>query len=225
MAHMKKVFITPYFGQLPEWFELYKEHFAETLTPAGYDWLLDMDYEGFKRRVREKLGIEYLGLPGTGKIWDFRASLGLLYEKEIKGYDFWAHTDFDCVYGDVNKWVTDEFLSNLDVHSNHDEYVNGPWTLYRNIPEVNNLFLGADWKKYMCIPEPTGWVERPYSRHLEASGLRYKYTFWQGDPYQSDPKLKFVDGKLYQDIRHDGNWEEIMTFHFKRSKRWPLVHY
>jgi hypothetical protein len=212
----KKVFVTPYFGEFPQWFEKYKLHFEQQLRPKGYDWLLDTDLEGFKKRVKDKIGIEYLGLPGGGKVWDFRGSLGLLYEDEIKGYDFWGHTDFDCVYGEVDKWVTDEFLSELDVHSNHGEYVNGPWSLYRNNTVVNTLFFRSDWRKYMTIPEPTGWIEKPYSRTLEESGLRYKYTFWQGNPYTEWPNLKLVDGKLYQD------GEEIMTFHFKRSKRWPI---
>ena len=219
---MKKIFISPYFGEFPEWFPEYKEHFEQTLRPAGYDLLIDTDLEGFKKRVKGKLGIEYLGLPGTGKIWDFRGSLGYLYEDEIKGYNFWGHTDFDCVYGDVGKWVTDKFLSILDVHSNHDEYVNGPWTLYRNNTVVNTLFFRSDWRPYMTIPEPTGWIEKPFSRTLEESGLRYKYTFWQGNPYDENPHLKFKDGKLFQDIKKNGEWEEIMTFHFKRSKRWPI---
>ena len=212
----------PYFGPFPKWINQYNEHFEQQLRPKGYDLLIDTDLEGFKKRVREKMGIEYLGEPGTGKIWDFRGSLGYLYSEEIKGYDFWGHTDYDVVYGDVDKWVSDEFLNELDVHSNHDEYVNGCWTLYRNKPEVNMLFFQSDWTPYMKIPQPTGWIEKPFSRTLEASGLRYKYTFWQGNPYDETPMLKLKDGKLYQSIKKDGNWEEIMQFHFRRSKRWPL---
>ena len=219
---IKKIFITPYFGEFPSWFEEYKEHFEQQLRPKGYGWLLDTDFEGFKRRVKEKLGIEYLGLPGTGKIWDFRGSLGLLYEDEIKDYEFWGHTDFDCVYGDVDKWVTDEFLSGLDVHSNHDEYVNGCWSLYRNNTNVNTLFFRSDWRTYMTIPGPTGWIEKQFSRTLEESGLRYKYTLWQGNPWDNNPILKFKDGKIYQDIKKNGEWEEIMMFHFRRSKQWPI---
>ena len=219
---MKKIFITPFFGKFPEWFDEYKIHFEQQLKSKGYDWLLDTDFEGFKKRVKEKIGIEYLGQPDTGKIWDFRASLGLLYAEEIKDYEFWGHTDFDCVYGDINKWVTDEFLAQLDVHSNHDEYVNGCWSLYRNKPEVNLLFFKSGWTEFMTIPQPTGWVEKQFSRTLEQSGLRYKYTFWQGNPWDNNPVLKFKDGKLYQDINKDGNWTEIMMFHFRRSKRWPI---
>lgn len=201
----------PYFGPFPEWIEKFE-------LPKGYELLLDQDLEGFKKRVKDKLGIDYPGLPGTGKVWDYRPALGLLYEDAIRygRFDFWGHTDFDCVYGDVDKWVSDEFLSGLDIHSNHGTYINGCWTLYRNIPEVNNLFLKGDWKSNMMHPTPTGWVEDSFSRLVENSGLKYKYTFWQGNPYTTEPNLKKENGKLYQD------GEEIMMFHFRRSKKWPL---
>lgn len=213
---IKKILITPYFGDLPEWFDKYKTHFEETLRLAGYDWILDIDLEGFKKRVKEKLGIDYPGLPGTGKVWDYRGALGFLYQEEIAGYDFWGVTDFDCVYGDVNKWFTDEILNELDVWSNHGTYVNGPWTLFRNCKEVNELFLKCNWRYYMEYSTPNGWIEGAYSRQLEQSGLRYKYSFYQGNPYTETPNLKFEDGKLFQD------GIEIPTFHFRRSKKWPI---
>ena len=210
MANVSKIFLMPFFGELPEWYDKYT-------APDGYDFLIDQDLDGFKKRVKDKLGIDYPGLPGTGKVWDYRPTLGLLYEDEISGYDFWGHTDFDCVYGDVGKYVTDDFLAELDLHSNHDSYVNGCWSLYRNCAEVNNLFRQYDgWKEKMVHPESNGWVENEYSRILEASGLRYKYTFWQGNPYTTTPNLEKRGKKLYQD------GEEIMMFHFRRSKKFPL---
>lgn len=212
----KKLLICPYFGDFPKWMDRYEK-------PKGYEMLIDTNLGDFKRRVKDKLGIDYPGLPNTGKVWDYRGALGFLYAKEIEGYDFWGHTDFDCVYGDVDKWVTDEFLAELDVHSNHGTYVNGCWSLYRNIPKVNELFQRAEnWHQYLKYKIPNGWIEGEFSRVLERSGLRYKYTFWQGNPYDINPLLKKEDGKLYQDIKHDGNWEEIMMFHFRRSKVWPL---
>ena len=214
---IKKIFICRYFGEFPEWMERYQAHFNETLKPAGYDILVDTDLGGFKKRVKDKLGIEYPGFPGTGKVWDYRGLLGFLYEEEIKGYDFWGHTDFDCVYGDVDKWVTDEFLSSLDVHSNHNTYIMGAWTLYRNISEVRELFKKVkNWQDFLIKPESNGWVEKEFSRALEQSGLRYKYTFWQGNPWDENPKLKKENGKLYQDGK------EVMMFHFRHSKKWPI---
>lgn len=209
MAQLRKIFIMPYFGDLPDWYDKFE-------LPKGYDILLDQDLKGFKERVRQKLGIEYPGLLGGVKVWDYRCALGYLYEEEIKGYDFWGHTDFDVVFGDVDKWVTDEFLSELDVHSNHNTYVCGCWSLYRNTPELNRLFLRGNWYDNMIEVIPTGWVEEGYSRLLEESEFRHLYTFWQGNPWTNDPKLSKIDGRLLQD------GEEIMMFHFRHSKRWPL---
>lgn len=203
--------LSPFFGKLPPWMDKYE-------PPAGYSFLLDTDFEKFKQRVGDKLGIDYPAEIGSGKPWDYRPMLGVLYEEEIKGFDFWGTTDLDCVYGDVNKWITDEFLSPIDVHSNHDTYIMGAWTLYRNVKIVNNFFRQiGPWRDYLIYPEPNAWVETDFSRCLEQSGLRYKYTFWQGWPYSTTPNLVKHDGKLYQD------GEEVMMFHFRRSKpKWPL---
>lgn len=207
---LKKIIITPYFGSLPEWSDKFE-------PPAGFDWLLDTDIEAFKRRVKRVLGIEYPGLPGTGKVWDYRCALGLLYAEEIKGYDYWGHMDFDMVFGDVAKWFTDELLGQVDIWSNHHSYVNGCFSLYRNRKEVNDLFMQFPaWKRIMENPKSLGWVEQEYSRLLEQSGLRYRYSFFQGWPYTTTPNLHKENGKLYQD------GEEIAMFHFRRSKIYPL---
>lgn len=206
--------ITPFFGDLPEWFDKFE-------SPKGYQWILDTDFEGFKERVKSKLGIEYPGLPGTGKVWDYRCALGLLYEEEISGFDYWGHMDMDCVWGEVDKFIPDSELSNLEIYSSHHEYVCGCFSLYRNHTIVNELFKTVpDWKSYMDQPEPNGWVEQAYSRALEQSGLRYAYTFNQGNPWDKEPILRKEGDRLYQQINF--NWQEIMFFHFRHSKRWPL---
>lgn len=211
MADLKRILICPYFGDFPDWWDKYE-------WPVGYDYILDTNIESFKRRVKRVLGIEYTGLAGTGKVWDMRCALGLLYEEYIRGYDYWGTTDWDCVYGDVNKFFPDEELNKLDVWSNHDTYVAGFWSLYRNCKEVNELFMKhIDWKEELTYPNPTGWVEQGYSRLLEGSGLRYKYSGdLQGDPYHPPFDLRKEGDKLYQ------NNIEIPMIHFRRSKKYPL---
>lgn len=209
VTHLKKMMITCFFGTLPNWMDKYE-------PPAGYDFLLITDLEDFNTRIKETLQVESPVVSGTGKPWDFRPALGLLYRDKLEGYDWWGHTDLDCIYGDVENWVSDDFLDGLDIHSNHATYMCGPWSLYRNIEVVNTLFLLSDWEKYMLDPEPNGWVEEEFSRAVERSGLRYKYTFWQGNPWAENPNLKKENGKLYQD------GEEIMMFHFRKSKTWPI---
>jgi len=208
---MKKILLTPFFGSFPLWMDKFE-------PPKGYDWLLDTDLESFKKRVKDKLGIEYPGTYGSGKVWDYRCALGLLYEEEIKGCDYWGHIDFDMVFGDMDKFYPDEMIGEYDVISGHDTYVCGCFSLYRNCKEVNELFMKFPlWKEKMLYEKPTGWVEREYSWELEKSGLWYKYTFKQGNPWvQGKPNLKKENDKLFQ----DGN--EIAFYHFRHFKYWPL---
>ncbi len=212
---IKKLFIVPFFGELPPWFDQWVAN-MELLKPMGYDYLLVTNLKLFEQRVRDKLGIEPNITPGTGKLWDYRPAFGVLFEDEIKGYDFYGHTDFDVVYGNVDKWVTDDFLKDLDVHSNHNTYVCGFWTLYRNKKAVRELFYNSpSWKIMMTRPGAVGWIEEEFSRTLENSGLRYKYTFWQAKDQDNDSNIRWNDG-LY-----DGA-DEIMTYHFRRTKRYPI---
>jgi hypothetical protein len=208
MAALKKIILTPFFGAFPEWMDKFQ-------PPEGYNWLLDTDLVDFKNRVKMKLGFDFHCEWGGTKIWDYRSALGYLYEEEIKGYDYWATMDFDVVFGDVNKFFPDEEIEKWDVWSNHDSYVCGFWSIYRNCKEVNELFLsGLEFLKHKEI---NGWVEGLYSRLLENSGLEYKYSGdLQGDPYHPPFNLKKEDGKLYQD------GIEIPMLHFRRRKIYPL---
>ncbi len=213
--------LCPYFGPFPEWMDKFLADFKETMCPQGYDMLLDTDLEGFKKRVITKIGITFPGVWGSPKVWDYRCALGLLYEEELKDYDYWGHVDFDMVFGDMNKYVPDELLDQLDVYSSHHEYVCGCFSLYRNAPEVNKLFMDCSmFEIRMRDPEPSGWVEQEFSRTLEKSGLKYLYTFNQGNPWTKEPILVKKGGRLNQLI--DTTWHEIMFFHFRHSKRWPL---
>ena len=209
-SKIRKLLIVPFFGTLPDWYDKYE-------PPVGYDFLLDQDLEGFKKRVKDVLGIDCGVEEGKGKVQDFRGCFGQLYAKEIKGYDFWGFTDLDCVYTDFpDEWMTDELLSENDVVSNHGTYVCGPWTLLRNTDKVNNLFEKYPYWKDKLAGEPNGWIEQEYSRCLENSGLRYIYMFEQGNPWAREFNLEKINGRLYQ----DGN--EIFMFHFRHTKRWPL---
>lgn len=218
---LRKLILTPFFGDLPPWFDKFKDDFDQKLAKQGYDWLMETDLEIFKERVKLKLGLKYPGTYGTGKVWDYRCAFGLLYEEELKDYDYWGHMDLDMVFGDVNQFIPDELLKQLDVYSSHNEYVCGCFSLYRNVDAVNTLFQNVkNWKNNMIHPEANGWVEMDFSRALEQSGLSYMYTFNQGNPWTAKPILEKKEGKLFQLI--DTTWHEIMFFHFRHSKRWPL---
>lgn len=151
---------------------------------------------------------------------DFRHSFGLLYQDKLDGYDFWGHTDFDMVYGRVERWVTDAFLDNVDIHSNHVDYISGPWTLYRNTPVINSLFaVCEDWRGYLENPATLGWGETHYTRAVdklvEGGHLRRVYSMWQTRNLDNFDSLHWDGERLMEGS------EEVMYAHFRRTKVYP----
>src|SRR5258707_9826714 len=115
---IKKLFITHYFANtFPEWIDKYIEN-TKFLKKYGYDFLLDTDLNKFNQRCKKALGFESSILPGTVKIGDYRPAFGLIYEDILSGYDFWGHTDTDCVYGRLDHFLTSNLLENCDIFAN-----------------------------------------------------------------------------------------------------------
>lgn len=220
MALNRKLFICPWFGDMPPWMETYVDNILR-MKDLGYDWLIDTNLPSFSQRCWDILKVKCPIQPGTGKIHDYRPALGHLYAAELEGYDFWGHTDFDCVYGRVNEWVTDEFLESLDIHSNHHNYICGPWTLYRNIHSTRTLFLEEPyWRAHLEETPVSGWAETDFTRlvdrEAEIGKLRREYTFWQGNNVAVTEYMHWEGDRLM-----DGN-TEIFMCHFNRSKVYPV---
>jgi hypothetical protein len=221
MSVTRKLLICPYFGDFPSWMDYWFSN-TERMRSHGYDFLHDGDEGAFRDRVRDKLQIEPPPMWGTGRIWNFRPALGLLYEEEIRDYTFWGHTDFDMVYGQVEKWYTEEELEEWDIHSNHDDYISGPWTLYRNTRAVNTLFFQTDeWKDRMEGADYAhGWAEKGFTKivdynHQEGS-IRRRYAKWQTRS-QDD----FSTLRLHSDGRLTEGRYEVCLAHFRRVKQYP----
>lgn len=212
---LRKLLICPWFGELPPWWLDYLAS-VSTLADQGYDLYFDNDLSGFKELVRDRLDLECPIEEGGGKIHDYRAALAVLYSELLAPHDYWGHTDFDCVYGRVERFMPDERLAELDVYSDHPHYLCGPWTLYRNTPALNEAFMGVDgWKEQLETPETTGWVETDFTEHVNSLGLRTLYELNHG--YLS-PHLLNREGRVLRE-----GAKEVSFFHFKRSKVWPKV--
>jgi hypothetical protein len=216
---LSKIFICPYFGELPSWFDLYLKNF-ERLKRLGYELLLDQNEAKFRQRVGDKLGVVAPPFAGSRKLSDLRVMLGELYREEISDYQFWGLTDFDCVYGRVDRFISDEQLADLDIHSNHFCYIAGPWTLFRNTPYVNSLFREyPGWQEEATSPRLSGWGEKAFSKLVDArhdeGKLRRLYTHFQSKKPTDLSAVHFEGDALY-----DGD-DEIMMAHFNRSKVYP----
>jgi len=212
---IRKLLLAPWFGPLPTWYRLWFDNISR-LGQFGFDVYVTQDRQDFNQRVKATLGIENAIVDDGRKVCDYRCAFGLLYADLLDGYEFWGHTDLDMVYGRVENWVTDDFLADLHLHSNHPTYVSGPWSLYRNTGIVNELFrVHDDWQGYLENPVTTGWVETEYSRIVERSALTYRYTNWQTKNLDRFDGLHW-DGDMLMEGRH-----EVAMAHFRRTKEYP----
>ena len=214
---IRKLIIAPWFGPLPSYYKLWVNNIGR-LAPHGYHIYGTFDKEDFNRRVKAALGIENAIGDDGRKVCDYRCTFGVIYADLIEkgSFDFWGTTDVDMVYGRVEEWVTDDFLADIDLHSNHPTYVSGPWSLYRNTPPVNELFMHyEDWRGELGNPRTTGWVETSFSRLLEDSLLGYSYTNWQTKNLDNFDRLHWDGDKLME------GRDEVMVAHFRRTKEYP----
>ena len=188
----KKIFLTPWFGDLPPWWDKYRAQF-EHMGELGYEWFITRDLEDFNYRCMEYLGFESNIVPGTGKLHDYRCALGALYPEIIEEYDFWGTTDFDVKYQDVAQFMPDSHLDDCEIFSDEVDYIGGHWTLYKNTERVNNLFRSYPLWKDKMLGGHTGWVEKEFTQHAKDSGV----------------KLRFI------------KQEPQLLIHFNHTKQWP----
>lgn len=150
----KACFIIPYFGKLPNTFPIY---LRTCEVNHDFDWLIITDdhtaynypdnvhcsymtFEGFVERVQSHFDFP-ISLKRPYKICDFRAAFGVIFEEELKDYRFWGHCDLDQYFGKINHFITDDILDSYD-----KILCLGHFTLFRNVPEINNMYLIADRK-------------------------------------------------------------------------------
>lgn len=224
---LRKLFIRVWIGPLPSWYDKWVEHTA-TLKPYGFDFLVENDYEAFRERCHAKLGIDINVTPGTRKAGDFDPAYGVLFEDELKGYDFWGHTGLDVCYGRLDRFVSDEFLSGLDIFGNDPNAICGPFSLYRNCETVNNLFRErTDWPEILEANRMYGFDEIEFSDVVvsaaEEGRINFKSGFWQSHDVQRGhnptPQMSIKpDGTLWDRVTQ----QETMMFHFHRYRQWPI---
>lgn len=218
--------ISPWLGSdtLPDWMPQYRENIAP-LAQYGFDFLIPTDREDFYQRCEERLGVTMpREFEDPRKLSEAYPALGVIYADRIAGYDFWGYTGMDVVFGRLDRWVTPELLSGLDVFSIdvNPPAVSGCFSLFRNCEAVNELFRTAPgWREQFEDRTFHGFDEAGFAEAVRRSDLRQMYRYWQAhdnQPGQRPPQIELrIDGTLYDRVRR----EEVMMYHFRQTKRWP----
>ena len=149
-------FIIPYFGKLPNYFQLFLNSCAPN---KKFDWLIItndnrefsypknvkkifMEWNDFKRfaqkKFKEKLALEY-----PGKLCDFKPTYGYLFEDLIRQYSYWGYCDIDTIMGNLDEQLPLSFLNKYD-----KIFSLGHMVLFKNSFEINRAFLKPVNKEY-----------------------------------------------------------------------------
>lgn len=203
---MKKVcLIVPYFGHLPNYFQLFLKSCAAN---SDFNWLIFTDdntaynypdnvtrvltsFTEIKNLFASKFDFK-IALDSPYKLCDFKPTYGYVFEDYLKNYLFWGHCDIDTIMGKFSDFLTDDFLSQYD-----KIFALGHMTLYRNTPENNRVFMRPYkgkplYKEYLSNPKICVFDEdckNEYNVHniFKAEGKRV---------FEGDYSLNFDISKL-----------------------------
>lgn len=244
---MKKCcFIVCWFGCLPEYFAVWVKTCSYNLN---FDFLLFTDanvktalpdnikviefkQSDFLNRVKKKV-IKEASLIEAYRVCDFRPMYGVIFDKELSGYDYWGYCDVDIVFGDLKKFLMQNDSKNEAIFSG------GHFTLMKNNGRINNLYKdeGAlfDYKMVarkeavFAFDEKTGIQRIARHQNIKAIyGIPYieteiKYTQLISRLDVSNPNKQLFyweKGKLYRAKLKNGEiyYQEIAYMHLQKRK-------
>ena len=125
---IKKVcFIIPYFGKLPNYFQLFLNSCKYN---NKFNWLIftddngiyefpdnvkkiNMTFEECKKIIQNKFDFE-ICLPTPKKLCDYKPAYGWIFSEYLSEYKFWGYCDLDVIFGDISSFINEEMLDEYD---------------------------------------------------------------------------------------------------------------
>lgn len=154
ISREKKIaMIFPFFGKKPEWFDFFLLSCSRNIE---IDWIFFSDclnsikvYQNiffhpmtlseFNDLATKQLGF-VISIKYPYKICDLKPAYGKIFHDYIRNYPYWGYGDIDLIFGDILKFLPDDWLGKYDLVSNDIEFIPGHLCILRNSPEVVNLF-------------------------------------------------------------------------------------
>lgn len=151
---MKKCcFIIPYFGKLPNYFQLFLNScsynpsfnwilFTDDMTEFDYPenvQRVQMSFEEVVRLTQSKFEFK-ISLARPYKLCDFKPAYGYIFADWLVEYKAWGHCDIDLVLGHLEDFITDYLIESYD-----KLFCLGHLSVYKNTLEMTELFMN-EWK-------------------------------------------------------------------------------
>lgn len=178
MNHSSIKFIIPYFGQWPEWINLFIQSCQYN---PDIDWLfftdcgepdikasnvqfIQMTFEDYKEQASAKLDINF-NQSDPYKLCDLKPTYGFLHQEHLEGYDFFGFGDIDVIYGQLRHFLTEDVLQKHQLISTHNNRISGHFCLLKNNEQMRNAFRRIpDWKQLLETQSHLGIDESKFTK-------------------------------------------------------------
>lgn len=142
------VIIVPYFGKLPNYFNLWMESvkynskidvmfFTDIKKPNSIPeniiWT-KMSFNEVQKRASATIGFQ-VSLSMPYKLTDYKPVYGEMFGDFIKNYDWWGFGDIDTIWGDLSPIINEKHLTSFDKILEL-----GHLTLIKNTNNMNHLY-------------------------------------------------------------------------------------
>ena len=248
MTKKQALIIIPYFGTLPEWFELF-------LLTCGanheFHWLIPTDdtrsfstpanvtmrresFEDFKLKVAQALSLDVAEFGwGPYKLCDLKPFYGVIFADDIEGYDYWGFGDMDLFYGKLTDFISQKMFRRYKMITFHDDRVSGHFCLIRNSKSLNeSCFDIPNWRGQVSCEKHIGIDEGDFSGVHFFVRKHFGWKKWQKykRSYRNLKLHKILDRTVYAeelfttpltDIPwHDGtvHWDQPLHWVWERGR-------
>ena len=221
----KILVIIPYFGTLPNYFQAFLNSCRNTQLldfllitddQTEYDYpdnyrVEEMSFQKLQALVKKKLGKQaYIKHPY--KICDYKSLYGYFFEDYTTNYNFWAHSDIDLIFGDI-----DPILQELNYTQYDRIFPYGHFSIYRNNDKMNHLFrkkLPSEFPKYFEID----FVKQTtYPCHFDEIGMNILIKE-QGMPFFEGNRHINTNLNYYNLAIGNGRHQEPCIISYKNGK-------
>lgn len=180
--------------------------------------IINTTFDELKKQIQSKFDFD-ITLNAPYKLCDYRPAFGYIFDKYLKGYEFWGYCDFDMVFGDTTKYLTNEVLNSYD-----KIYQCGHLTLIKNT-ENNNIVFKSEGEPYYKDVFQTD-INAVFD---EVDGIQKKFkqkglkVYTERDYADITPRHdRFLLSKAYVDIGNDNYKHQIFTYENGKVFRYYL---
>lgn len=223
--------VVTFFGRAPFWMPAF---FLSCRANPDVHWILYTDADlgadvppnvlvkpttlrELSGRASEALKFD-VPLPRLRKLCDLKITYGIVFEDDLRPFDFWGCSDLDIVWGHVRSFATDAWLREYDVFSSRRHKLSGHCTLYRNRPDTNRLFDRIpDYATLLASTHYEHLDERELTKYVRPDiRVRWEEELTTRPDYLKslgDESLSWRAGRAF-----DSLGRELMYIHFHKWK-------